>query len=140
MNAKILVVDDEQDFVELISFNLREHGFEVLAASNGLGALFKVQRFLPDLIVLDVMMEGIDGFSVCEVIRRQPATKTIPIIMVTAATGQIARLNGLACGANEFMTKPFSPRELVRRAEAILQQRAGRTQGELAAGQSAPGS
>ena len=131
MNARILVVDDEQDFVELIAFNLREHGYEVITAHNGLDALFKARRFLPDLVVLDVMMEGVDGYSVCEIMRRQPSTKDMPVIMVTAVTGQIARLNGLSAGANEFFHKPFSPLALVKRVEVILRQHALRRAREL---------
>jgi DNA-binding response OmpR family regulator len=82
--------------------------------------LLKARRFHPDLVVLDVMMEGMDGLSVCEVLRTQPSTKSIPVIMVTAAAGEIARLNSLAAGAADFLTKPFSPQELVRRIGRVL--------------------
>ena len=120
MGAKILVVDDEQDFIEFVSFNLRRHGYEVLTAGNGLDALFQARQALPDLIVLDLMMEGIDGYSVCEILRRQPSTRTMPIIMLTAAGGEMARLNGLASGADDFINKPVPPRELIRRIEDVL--------------------
>ena len=123
VSAKILVVDDEWDFAEFLSFNLTAHGFKVMAASNGLDALTKARRFHPELVVLDLMMEGMDGYSVCEVLRRHPSTTTVSIIIVTAAGGQMARINALATGANDFLTKPFSAHELVRRVRQLLQQR-----------------
>jgi DNA-binding response OmpR family regulator len=125
------VVDDEADFVELIAFNLREHGYEVITASNGLDALFKARRFLPDLIVLDLMMEGVDGYSACEILRCQPSTKDIPVVMVTAAVGQLARINGLAVGATEFFQKPVSMTVLLQRVDAILKADAARRSREL---------
>ena len=132
MKARILVVDDEPDFVELISFNLRQHGYEVITAQNGLEALCKARRFLPDLVVLDVMMEGVDGYSVCEILRSQLSTRDTPVIMVTAAAGQIARLNGFGAGANEFFQKPVSLSALLPRMESILQQHALQRARELA--------
>ena len=120
MNTKILVADDEQDFVDLISYNLKEHGFTVLASNDGLDALVKARRYLPDLVILDRMLDGMDGYSVCEILRHQPSTKGIPVIMITAATGQIARLNGLAAGADDFLPTPFSPHELMQRVERVL--------------------
>jgi DNA-binding response OmpR family regulator len=121
MSRKILVVDDEPDVVELIAFNLRLHGYEVDSAKDGLEGLMKARRCLPDLVVLDVMMDGMDGLSVCEILRTQPSTKAIPVIIVTAATGEIAKLSSLSAGAADFMTKPFSPQELVRRIGRILE-------------------
>lgn len=137
-SARILVVDDEADFVELITFNLREHGYEVITASNGLDALFKARRFLPDLIVLDLMMEGVDGYSACEILRCQPSTKDIPVVMVTAAVGQLARLNGLAVGATEFFQKPVSMTALLQRVEAILKADAARRARELSETEESP--
>ncbi len=128
MSAKILVVDDEADFVELISFNLKQEGYEVITANTGLDGLFKARCFLPDLIVLDLMMEGIDGYSVCEILRRQLSTKTMPIIIVTAIAGQLARLNGLAVGADDFLSKSCGPRELLRRVADVLQRHAEQVQ------------
>lgn len=121
MHEKILVVDDEPDVVELIGFNLRSRGYEVISAKNGIEALLKARRLLPDLVVLDVMMDGIDGLSVCEILRTQPSTKTMPVIIVTAATGEMAKLNSFSAGATDFMTKPFSPQELVRKVGRILE-------------------
>lgn len=120
MSAKILVVDDEQDMVELLTYNLKERGYEVLASADGLDALNKARRHLPDLILLDLMLDGIDGYSVCEILRRQPSTASVPVIMITALAGQIARLNGMAAGADDFITKPFSPQELMERIQRVL--------------------
>lgn len=120
MRATILVVDNEPDVVELIGFNLRIHDYEVVSACDGLEGLHKARRFHPDLIVLDVMMDGMDGFSVCEILRAQPSTKDIPIIIVTAAVGEMARLNSVAAGASDFVSKPFSPSSLVHRIEQLL--------------------
>lgn len=128
MRPKILVVDDEPDVVELITFNLRTRGYETVTASNGLEALIKARKFQPDLVVLDVMMDGLDGLSVCEILRTQPHTKSIPVIMVTAAAGEIARLNSVAAGAADFLTKPFSPQELVRRIGGVLEKIQGEAQ------------
>ena len=120
MRAKILVVDDEPDIVELIGFNLRSRDYEVISASNGLEALLMARRHRPDLVVLDVMMDGMDGLSVCEILHSQAATRTTPVIMVTAATGEMARINSLAAGAADFLTKPFSPNDLVQRVGRLL--------------------
>jgi two-component system phosphate regulon response regulator PhoB len=123
MSTKILVVDDEQDMVELLAWNLKERGYQVLTAATGLEALNKARQHLPELILLDLMLDGIDGFSVCEILRDQPSTATVPVIIITALAGQIARLNGLAAGANDFVTKPFSPAELMTRIERVLKAR-----------------
>jgi len=124
MGAKILVFDDEQDMVDLLTYNLKARGYEVRAASNGLDALKQARLEPPDLILLDLMLDGIDGYSVCEILRHQPSTATVPVIMITAMAGQIARVNGLAAGADDFMTKPFSPQELVTRIKRVLELRA----------------
>ena len=130
MRPKILVVDDEPDVVELITFNLRARGYDTITAGNGLEALIQARRFQPALVVLDVMMDGLDGLSVCEVLRSQVATKSIPVIIVTAAAGEMARLNSLEAGAADFLTKPFSPQELARRVGLVLEAaRAGATAG-----------
>jgi DNA-binding response OmpR family regulator len=121
MQPKILVVDDEPDVVELICFNLRRHGYEVLSATDGLEGLLKARRVQPDLVMLDVMMAGMDGLTVCEILARQPSTKDIPVIIVTAATGEMARLNSFAAGAVDFICKPFTPGDLVRRVGQVLQ-------------------
>jgi CheY-like chemotaxis protein len=120
MRATILVVDDEPDVVELIGFSLRIRDYEVLSAHDGLEGLHKARRLHPDLIVLDVMMEGMDGLTVCEILRAQPSTRDIPVIILTAAVGEMARLNSVAAGAADFLSKPFSPSDLVRRVDHLL--------------------
>lgn len=121
MNPKILVVDDEPDVVELVAFNLRARGFDVISATNGLDGLMLARRHQPRLVILDVMMEGMDGLSACEILRAQPATRQIPVIILTAATGEIARLNSYASGAADFLSKPFSPQDLLRRVARLLE-------------------
>ena len=99
MSIRILVVDDEPDFVQLMAYNLSRAGFEVLQATNGLEAVHLARRHVPDQVLLDVMMPGFDGFSVCEVLGRSPATARVPVIMVTALDGVSARARGLEAGA-----------------------------------------
>ena len=106
--------------LEMMAYNLGAQGHEITMAVTGLEALSKARRFLPHLIVLDLMLDGMDGFSVCEILRAQPSTARVPVLVVTALGGQIARLNALSVGANDFLSKPFSPQELVRRVQVIL--------------------
>jgi two-component system phosphate regulon response regulator PhoB len=120
VTPKILVVDDEPDAVELVEFNLRASGFDVATAADGEEALRKSRTLLPDLVVLDLMLPEIDGLEVCKLLRRDPATSTIPIIMLTAKAAEIDRVLGLELGANDYVTKPFSPRELVLRIKNLL--------------------
>ncbi|HXG49684.1 MAG TPA: response regulator [Methylomirabilota bacterium] len=124
MPEQILIVDDEPDMLELLSVNLREAGFEVITARAGKEALDQARRFLPDLILLDLVLPDLDGLSVCEILRCQASTAGIPVIILTAVAGQIARCHGLAAGAEEFHTKPVnlprlraSVREVLERAE-----------------------
>jgi DNA-binding response OmpR family regulator len=131
VSTKILLVDDETDMLEMMAYNLGVQGHQILTAVTGLDALNKARRFQPDLIVLDLMLDGIDGFSVCEILRGQSSTHQVPVLVVTALSGQIARLNAMAAGADDFLSKPFSPQELVRRAREILDAHAThRSQGE----------
>ena len=123
MNKRILVVDDEPDAVELVAFNLKAAGFEVISAEDGEVALTKARSFSPELIVLDVMLPAVDGLEVCKILRRDPATAEIPIIMLTAKAGEIDRVLGLELGADDYLTKPFSPRELVLRVKNLLSRR-----------------
>ncbi|MGV3773498.1 MAG: response regulator [Verrucomicrobiales bacterium] len=122
MKQKILVVDDEPDTVELLEFNLRNAGFETVSAGEGAEAIRKARSASPNLIVLDVMLPEMDGLEVCKLLRRDPATQTIPIIMLTAKAAEIDRILGLELGANDYLTKPFSPRELVLRIRNVLSQ------------------
>ena len=120
MNKRVLVVDDEPDAVELVAFNLKAAGFDVISAEDGEVALTKARKFSPDVIVLDVMLPYVDGLEVCKILRRDPATSGLPIIMLTAKAGEIDRVLGLELGADDYVTKPFSPRELVLRIKNIL--------------------
>ncbi len=126
MKPKVLVVDDEPDAVEVIEFNLKQAGFDVITAPDGEEALRKARAKSPDLIVLDVMLPELDGFEVCKVLRRDPATAGVPIIMLTAKAAEVDRVVGLELGADDYVTKPFSPRELVLRVRKLLER--GRNQ------------
>ena len=120
MSKKVLVVDDDPEIVQLLSFNLKQAGFAVGSAANGFDALRKTRSMLPDLIVLDLMLPELDGFAVCEILRHDPATASTPIIMLTALASELARLSGLDSGANEYIVKPFSPKSLVGRVQELL--------------------
>ncbi|MFN0067290.1 MAG: response regulator [Limisphaerales bacterium] len=120
---KVLVVDDEPDAVELISFNLKGAGFDVVSAGDGDHALKTARLHHPDLILLDVMLPEVDGLEVCKLLRRDPATSGIPIIMLTAKAAEVDRIVGLELGADDYVTKPFSPRELVLRVKKVIKRR-----------------
>lgn len=122
MRQKILVVDDDSELVELVSFSLKQAGYTVGTASDGVEAIKKARTLSPDLIVLDVMMPELDGFAVCEILRRDSATASIPIMMLTALSSELGRMAGLGSGATDFLTKPFSPRQLLARIEDLLNQ------------------
>jgi two-component system phosphate regulon response regulator PhoB len=123
VKAKILIVDDEPDAIELIEFNLKNAGFKVASAVDGPEALRKARAFAPDLIVLDLMLPGMDGLEVCKLLRKDPETASIAIIIVTAKAAEIDRVLGLEMGADDYITKPFSPRELVLRIKKQLKHR-----------------
>jgi DNA-binding response OmpR family regulator len=125
MRKKILIVDDDLELVELVSFNLKQVGYAIGTASNGVEAIKKARSLEPDLIVLDIMMPELDGFAVCEILRRDNATASIPIMMLTALSSELGRMAGLDSGANDFVTKPFSPRYLVGRIEELLKKASG---------------
>ena len=120
MKQKILAVDDEPDALDLIEFNLKAAGFDVSTAEDGKEALKKARQILPQLILLDLMLPQIDGLEICKALRRDPATVSIPIIMLTARAAEIDRVLGLELGADDYVTKPFSPRELVLRVKNLL--------------------
>jgi DNA-binding response OmpR family regulator len=121
VKPKILVVDDEPEAVELLEFNLKQAGYAVATAVDGAEALKKARAQPPNLIVLDVMLPELDGFEICKILRREPATARLPIIMVTAKAAEIDRVLGLELGADDYVTKPFSPRELLLRIRKVLQ-------------------
>jgi two-component system phosphate regulon response regulator PhoB len=120
VRSKILVVDDEPEAVELVEFNLKQAGFTVVTAADGAEALNKARATMPNLIVLDLMLPEISGLEVCKMLRRDPATAGVPIIMLTAKAAEIDRVLGLELGADDYITKPFSPRELVLRIQKLL--------------------
>ena len=120
MKQRILVVDDEPEAVELVEFNLKQSGYAVSTAADGAEALKKARAQTPDLIVLDVMLPEMDGFEICKTLRLDAATAKVPIIMLTAKAAEIDRVLGLELGADDYLTKPFSPRELMLRVKKIL--------------------
>jgi two-component system phosphate regulon response regulator PhoB len=123
MKQRILVVDDEPDLLELVRVNLAQAGFEVETASGGREALECVRRSAPDLIVLDLMLPDIQGTDVCRELRTDPEFARLPIIMLTARADEVDRVVGFELGADDYVTKPFSPRELTLRVRAILRRR-----------------
>jgi phosphate regulon transcriptional regulator PhoB len=116
----MLIVDDEADIVELVSYNLRKEGFHVTSASDGEEALSTLRKGKFDLVILDLMLPGIQGMELCRIIRSDPRTERIPIIMLTAKGEEVDRILGLEMGADDYMSKPFSPRELSARIKAVL--------------------
>ena len=116
----VLVVDDEADILDLIAFNLQRQGLKVLTARDGLSAVFLAKEHQPDLIVLDLMLPGRDGFGVFKDLRGDTRTSQIPVIMLTARGELDDRITGLELGAEDYVTKPFSPKELVLRVQALL--------------------
>jgi phosphate regulon transcriptional regulator PhoB len=116
----ILIIEDEADLVELIAYNLKKEGFTVDSTSDGEAALGKIRKGHYDLLILDLMLPGIQGIELCRIVRNDPKTTGLPIIMLTAKGEEIDRILGLEMGADDYMAKPFSPRELVARVKAVL--------------------
>ena len=121
---QIIVVDDEVDLIELLSYNLKKEGFIVDSASDGETALAKIKNGKYDLVVLDLMLPGVQGLEICRILRNNPKTARMPVIMLTAKGEEVDRIIGLEMGADDYMTKPFSPRELVARVKAVLRRSA----------------
>ncbi len=120
MKPKILVVDDEPDALEILGFKLKEAGYAPIFAKDGARAISMARDERPALIVLDLMLPEVDGLEVCKILRRDPATAAIPILMLTARAAEMDRVIGLELGADDYVTKPFSPRELVLRIKKLL--------------------
>lgn len=118
MPNRVLVVDDEESIVKLVQYNLQQAGYEVITTDNGLRAVQAVHSEKPDLIILDLMLPELDGMDVCKRLRQEGVTT--PIIMLTAKDDEIDRILGLEMGADDYVTKPFSPRELIARVKAVL--------------------
>lgn len=119
-NEKILVVDDEENIAELISYNLTSNGYKVIIANNGNDAVKLAVEEKPNLILLDLMIPGKDGYDVCKDIRSNSETRSTPIIMLTAKSEELDKILGLELGADDYITKPFSVRELLARVKAVL--------------------
>jgi DNA-binding response OmpR family regulator len=117
MAEKILVVEDELTLQETLAYNLKHQGYEVETANDGQTAIDKAKQINPDLILLDIMLPGIDGFEVCRILRKD---MSVPILMLTARDDEIDRVVGLEVGADDYLTKPFSMRELIARVKALL--------------------
>ncbi|MBC7344552.1 MAG: response regulator transcription factor [Clostridia bacterium] len=124
MNGTVLVVDDEPSIVELVEFNLKAAGFKVVSAYDGPAALEKLKQERPDLMILDLMLPGLDGLEVCRLVRQQ---SSMPILILTARGTELDRVLGLELGADDYLVKPFSPRELVARVKAIMRRTMGGT-------------
>ena len=120
MPSTVLIVDDESDVVDLVRYKLRGAGFDVLTAGDGVEALREAREHRPDLIVLELMLPHIHGEEVCRQLKADADTAAIPVLMLTAKAQSSERIAGLEIGADDYMTKPFSPRELVLRVEAVL--------------------
>jgi DNA-binding response OmpR family regulator len=121
----VLVIDDEADLIELVRYNLEKEGFAVLGAGDGESGLSLAAREKPDVIVIDLMLPGMDGLEVCRLLRAEGGTSRIPIIMLTAKASESDRVVGLELGADDYVTKPFSPRELTARVKALIRRSSG---------------
>lgn len=117
---RILIVEDEADIVELVTYNLRKQGYDTESAGSGREGLEKIRRGRYDLVVLDLMLPEMDGLELCRMLKADGGLRDIPIIMLTAKSEEIDKIVGLELGADDYMTKPFSPRELVARVKAVL--------------------
>src|SRR5437016_14376743 len=119
-NKTILIVEDEQDVLDLLTLNLRKAGFTITTATDGAVGLHKARAEKPAFIILDLMLPKMPGLEICKILKSDPATRHIPILMLTAKAEEIDRIVGLEFGADDYVTKPFSPREVVLRIRAIL--------------------
>ena len=128
MAETVLIVEDERDVAELVAYNLKKNGYNAVTARDGITALQKARQLLPTLIILDLMLPQLEGTEVCKQLKADPKTAGIPIIMLTAKAEEVDRVLGLELGADDYVTKPFSPRELVARVKTVLR----RTKGEVA--------
>jgi two-component system phosphate regulon response regulator PhoB len=125
MADRILVVDDEPDLVELVRFNLKEAGYQVESARSGRDALEQLRRKPPDLLVLDLMLPDVPGTEICRQVRADSRLQALPVLMLTAKSEEVDRIVGFELGADDYLTKPFSPRELTLRVRALLRRSSG---------------
>ena len=117
---RVLIIDDEKDLLELVSYNLKKEGFYVTSAMDGETGLSLARQEQPDIVIIDLMLPGIDGLEVCRALRSDARTSEIPIIMLTAKSGEVDKILGLELGADDYIAKPFSTRELIARIKAVL--------------------
>jgi two-component system phosphate regulon response regulator PhoB len=129
-NERVLVVDDEEDILELLQYVLTKNGYSITSVATGEDALSTARTLLPDLILLDVMLPGVDGLDVCKVLKNNPKTAHIPVIMLTAKGEEVDVVTGLELGADDYVTKPFSPRVLLARVRAVLRKGRNEIAGE----------
>ena len=121
MTKPVLIIEDEKDIADLVEYHLKQAGFPVLKVPDGPEGLELAKRQRPDLVILDLMLPTMDGKDVCRALKSNPLTRSIPVLMVTAKAEEVDRIVGFELGADDYVTKPFSPRELVLRVKAILQ-------------------
>ena len=120
MPGKILIIDDEPDMLALLQEVLEQRGHQVITAQSGLTGLNQARRRLPDIVLLDVLLGDMDGYSVCEILRSQPSTANTPVILMTALAGEMARFHGFESGAIGYVSKPVRPRDVIQRIEMVL--------------------
>jgi two-component system, OmpR family, phosphate regulon response regulator PhoB len=120
IRKRILVIEDDRDIIELVRYNLEKDSFQVATASDGAAGIAQLRKSPPDLLILDLMLPKLSGLEVCKEVRREAATARLPIVMLTARGEEADRVVGLELGADDYVTKPFSPRELVARVKALL--------------------
>ena len=121
--GKIQIIEDERDIVEMVEYNLKEEGYDVISSFDGQKGIEQARKEKPDLIILDLMLPSIDGFEVCKVLKGQQSTAHIPIIILSAKSRETDKVVGLELGADDYVTKPFSPRELIARIKVVLRRR-----------------
>lgn len=127
MRKKILIVEDNSELLALLRLSFRAAGFSIATATNGIDALKKVRSVSPDLILLDLVLPELDGFAVCETLRRAPETAAIPVFILSGLTSEFTRLAGLESGATHYFAKPVNPQELVTKVKEIMHERAPAT-------------
>ncbi len=120
MKGKILIIEDEPDTIELLTFTLKNAGYHVESSTSGQEGIAQIRQSVPDIILLDILIPDLNGFEICKIVRGEPRLEHIPIIMLTACSSDIDRILGLELGADDYVTKPFSPRELLLRIEKQL--------------------
>ena len=133
MPSKVLIVEDDPDIIDILSYNLKQADLKVTSVPDGSSALAEVKRRLPALILLDLMLPKVDGLEVCRLLKSDPETKNVPIIMITAKGEEVDRIVGLELGADDYIIKPFSPREVVLRVRSVLKRSVADFQKEITA-------